>query len=68
MWDEYILTEKGKVEYLIGICKGDYPVSDFDADFLIDVSSSWRQFRDELALFKDEIKSIESIASSMGLL
>ena len=24
-WDDYICTDEGKVEYLIGICKGDYP-------------------------------------------
>ena len=24
-WDDYICTDAGRLEYLIGICKGDYP-------------------------------------------
>ena len=40
-WDEYINTDEGMLEYLIGICNDDYPISDFDADFLGEVAVSY---------------------------
>lgn len=40
-WDEYICTKEGKVEYLLGICRGDYPAVEFDDDFLKEVTESW---------------------------
>lgn len=66
--EDYLDTEKGRVEYLIGICHGDYQISNFDADFLIDVAASWKQYRDQFILFKEELKSIEATASALGLL
>lgn len=40
-WDKYICTKEGKVEYLIGICRGDYPACEFDDEFLLEVVQSW---------------------------
>lgn len=42
-WDSYICTPSGKLEYLIGICKGDYPATDFDNEFLLEVVDSWNK-------------------------
>lgn len=42
-WDEYICTNEGKVEYLLGICRGDYPAAEFDDDFLKEVAQSWEE-------------------------
>jgi hypothetical protein len=42
-WDDYICTSEGKVEYLLGICRGDYPAAEFDDDFLKEVAASWEE-------------------------
>lgn len=42
-WDEYICTKEGKVEYLLGICRGDYPATEFDDDFLLEAVESWNE-------------------------
>jgi phage FluMu protein Com len=42
-WDEYICTKEGKVEYLLGICRGDYPATEFDNEFLLEVVESWNE-------------------------
>jgi hypothetical protein len=40
-WDKYIMTDEGKLEFLLGICLGDYPAADFDDEFLLEVVASW---------------------------
>jgi hypothetical protein len=67
-WDDYICTDRGKVEYLIGICNEDYPMSDFDADFLGWVSTCWTKYRNELDMKMSEINRIEAKARELGLL
>lgn len=42
-WDRYICSREGKLEYLIGICRGDYPATDFDSEFLLEVVDSWNE-------------------------
>lgn len=67
-YDDYLMTDKGKVEYLIGIISGDYPLSDYDSDFLGWVATCWNKYRNELAMpFKDVIR-IETRARELGLL
>jgi hypothetical protein len=67
-WDDYICTDEGRLEYLIGICRGDYPASEFDADFLCDVAESWKKNHDRLALPHREVVAIEYLAKAKGLL
>lgn len=67
-WDDYLMTDNGKVEYLIGICNGDYPMSNFDADFLGEVAMSWRRFIMSLDYTDEELSEFEKIAISLGLL
>lgn len=67
-WDDYLMTDRGKVEYFIGICKEDYPISDFDADFLGHVAVCWIKYRDELNMTLPEINRIETKARELGLL
>ena len=66
-WDDYLMTDRGKVEYLIGITRGDYPMDYFDADFLGWVASCWKKYRDELNLTMLDIKLIEAKAEELGL-
>lgn len=47
-WDKYVCTKKGKVEYLIGICLKDYPATEFDDEFLLEVVESWNENKEIL--------------------
>ena len=67
-YDDYLLTDKGKVEYLIGIVRGDYPMDYYDADFLGLVAVCWNTYKDKLALTVKEINDIEIKAMMLGLL
>ena len=67
-WDDYICTEAGKLEYLLGICRGDYPVDDFDAEFLGEVAVSWMTHYHMLDLTPSERVEIETKARELGLL
>ncbi len=65
-YDDYLMTDKGKVEYLIGIVRGDYPVDYFDADFLGHVAVCWRKYRLDLAY---DLRSwVELKAKQLGIL
>jgi DNA-directed RNA polymerase subunit RPC12/RpoP len=67
-WDDYLMTDKGKVEYLVGIVRGDYPMDYFDADFLGHVATCWRRYIYEINLTDDEMAEIEAKAVALGLL
>jgi hypothetical protein len=67
-WDEYINTEAGRLEYLIGICRGDYPVDEFDADFLGAVAFSYKINYDKLDLTAEELTKLEQKAMELGIL
>ena len=67
-YDDYLMTDKGKVEYLISIVNNDCDVNDYDADFLGWVASCWNRYRDELDMKLSEIHTIEAKARCAGLL
>ena len=67
-WDEYINTEAGKLEYLVGICNGDYTVDEFDADFLCEVAKSWKKHFLMLELTPVERFELSVKAHSLGIL
>jgi DNA-directed RNA polymerase subunit RPC12/RpoP len=67
-YDDYLMTDKGKVEYFIGIVTGELPISDYDADFLGHVSVCWRKYRDELPMSNKDIAQLEIQAICLGLL
>ena len=64
-WEDYLCTEEGKVEYFIGISKGDYSPSDYDAEFLGETILSWQKNRDRLSLEPKDIEHIEKLANQM---
>lgn len=66
-WDEYILTPEGKVEYLIGITRADYPPSAFDADFICFAVIQWYKNRSQLDMSNEEIKEIEDKLKRISL-
>ena len=67
-WEEYLLTDKGTVEYMIGFAYGQLSPKFFDADFLGHVSTCWKKYCNELTLFKAEIKYIENWAREHELI
>lgn len=67
-WDEYLESDKGKVEYLIGIVRNKYQLEDFDADFLGEVAISWNNYKHELDLSEKELEEFEIAATSLGIL
>lgn len=67
-WDDYLMTNEGKVEYLIGLYHADYSISDFDADFLGHVVVCWNTYREKLNITIGDICRVESFARVHGLL
>lgn len=67
-WDDYICSEAGKLEYLIGICSSELPVEEFDADFLGSVAKSYMINHDKLELTREQKAALEEKAIELGLL
>lgn len=67
-WDDYLMTDRGKLEYFIGIAKGDLPISDYDADFLGHVSACWNKYKEELNHSSSDMAYYEEKAKELGLL
>ena len=67
-WDDYICSDVGRLEYLIGICHGDLPVEEFDADFLGSVAKSYRLNYEKLDLTAEQLTEIEHKAMALGIL
>lgn len=67
-WDDYLFTDAGKVEYIIGICRGDYPMDYFDADFLCHCAAMWHKYRAKLSISTVDIITIQFKAQLIGLL
>ena len=67
-WDDYICTEAGMLEYFIGICRGDYPAEEFDADFLGAAVKSYQINYNLLDFTAEQLTELENKAKELGLL
>ena len=67
-WEEYLMTEKGLVEYFIKICMGVINIDDFDADYLGAIVCAWYKYRDFVLLSEYKIRAIEKQAKILKLL
>ena len=67
-FDDYLMTDKGKVEYLIGIVKGELDIKDYDADFLGYVAVCWNKYKEQLNISVQEIITLEEQAEVLGIL
>ena len=67
-WDDYINTPEGKVEYLIGIAREDYPAAEFDADFLGFAAFQWNKNKNQFDMSADEVRALEKKLVELGLL
>ena len=66
-YDDYLMTDKGKVEYLIGIVSGELDIKDYDADFLGYIAVCWNRYRDELNMTLLKLSEIEEKAKQLGI-
>ena len=67
-YDDYLMTDEGKPEYLFGIVTGREKLTDYDSDFLGHVATCWKKYRDQLIFNEAELRILESTAIGMGLL
>lgn len=67
-FDDYLMTDRGKVEYIIGIAEGELDLNDYDADFLGHAATCWNKYKDELNLSLRFIKEVEDEAKQLGIL
>jgi DNA-directed RNA polymerase subunit RPC12/RpoP len=67
-YDDYLMTDKGKVEYLISFVSGELDMKDYDADFLGHVAVCWVKYRDEINRTLKDLYEIEAKAKCLGLL
>ena len=67
-WDDYLMTDRGKVEYFIGIVKEDLPIEDYDADFLGHVSACWKEYKNQLNHSSTMMTFYEAKAKELGIL
>jgi hypothetical protein len=66
--DDYLMTDRGKPEYLFGLVTGQLELKDYDSDFLGHVAACWKKYRPLLNLTETELRVIEAVADAMGLL
>lgn len=67
-WDNYICTEAGLIEDLIGICFGELSINNYDADFLCRVAKSYRINYEKLDLTTKQLIELEQKAKELGIL
>lgn len=67
-WDDYLMSDRGKVEYFIGIVKEELPIEDYDADFLGHVSVCWNKYKGELNHASTMMTFYEEKAKELGIL
>lgn len=67
-FDDYLMTDKGKVEYFIGLCTGKLKMKDYDADFLGHVAVCWNKYKEQLNISIQQIMAVEEKAECMGIL
>ena len=67
-FDDHLMTDRGKVEYFIGLCTGELEMKDYDADFLGHVSVCWQKYRAQLDMSIAEVNLLEAKAKELGIL
>jgi hypothetical protein len=67
-WDDYLMTDRGKVEYFIGIVKEELPIEDYDADFLGHIAVCWNNYKSELNHASTMMAFYEAKAKELGIL
>ena len=67
-WDEYIDSDRGKIEYFINILMGEENQDSYDADFLGEAAASWSKYKHLLGISEKLLAEFDEIAFFLGLL
>ena len=67
-YDDYLMTDRGKVEYIIGLTTGELRMEEYDADFIGHAATFWTKYKEEFNLPLRFIKEIEAKAKQLGIL
>ncbi len=67
-FEDYLMTDRGKVEYLLGLTTGELDIKDYDADFLGHVAVCWMKYRSDLNMTLQGIRETEEKAKQLGIL
>lgn len=67
-WDNYLMTERGKLEYFVGLAKEELPLEDYDADFILHCSEMWKKHKNLLNWSLQDIERVEAFAKELGIL
>jgi hypothetical protein len=67
-WDDYIITERGKLEYFVSLVRGEEDLRAFDADELGEIVVSWNKYKFDTEFSKKEIEQFEIIAARLNLM
>ena len=67
-WDEYINSDRGKIEYFVSIVNDEEDIRAFDADMLGAIAVSWKRNKHRTEFSKETIERFEKKATEVGLL
>jgi hypothetical protein len=67
-WDDYINSDRGKVEYFVAVVKDEEDIRAFDADALGEIAASWKRNKHRTDFSKETIELFEKKATELGLL
>lgn len=67
-WDEYINTDRGKLEYFISLVRDEEDLKAFDADGLGEIVTSWNKYKFDTEFSKADIEKFEIIAARLNLI
>lgn len=66
-WDDYLFTDYGMVEYLVGLVRGIYRLEDFDAEFLSLALTQWEANKNQFDIQPQEVLNIENYLKKFNL-
>jgi hypothetical protein len=67
-WEDYLFTDRGKVEYIISVVKEEIAITNLDADFLGHCAVQWYNNRGQFKIADEDILIIEEFAERTGIL
>lgn len=67
-WNDYLTTERGQVEYVIGATSGEYKGEAFSHIDRRYITNAWNEHSDELGKTAAELEAIEKAAEDAGII
>lgn len=66
-WNDYLTSDRGQVEYMIGVASGEYKRSSFSNEDCTAIQLAWFAYQDELGKTAEELSLIEAAARDAGM-